>query len=68
MSKLDDFLGRQSAAERPPAPDGVEWFASVACQTCGAQVNEQTLFPADSLLVWECASGHRSYIEGYSAF
>lgn len=65
MSKLDDFLGR---SEGPGRPDGVEWYAVVRCQVCNAYVDEQTLYPAERILIWTCPDGHRSYLEDYLAF
>lgn len=67
MGKLDDFLGRDKAQAQPRL-DGLEWFASVQCQTCGKRVDDQTLFPSEQLLVWVCDAGHKSFIEGYTAF
>lgn len=65
MSKLEDFLGRSESAGRP---DGVEWFAAVRCQVCNVDVDSQTLYPAERILIWTCAAGHRSYLEDYMAF
>lgn len=67
MGKLEDFLGPASS-EPQGRPDGVEWYAAAQCQVCGKPVDQQTLYPNDYLLVWECDAGHRSYIEGYTAF
>lgn len=67
MGKLDDFLGKQTGPG-PEKPIGVEWFAAVRCQVCNEEVEEQTLYPAECLLVWKCSHGHRSHLENYSVF
>lgn len=67
MSKLDDLLGGDES-DGLRKPEGMEWYAAVHCQMCGMAVMEQTLYPAEQLLVWTCSSGHRSFIEGYTAF
>lgn len=67
MSKLNEFLTKtQDAPEEKPV--GVEWFASVRCGTCGEDVDEQTLFMSEKLLVWTCSRGHRGHIENYAIF
>lgn len=68
MSRLDDFLGRVEPTEKPPPPVGMEWDASVLCQTCNERVDKQMLYPTERILTWTCSEGHKSYIEGYSAF
>ena len=70
MSRLDMF--------GPPAdpkknreearPDGVPFFATVDCQVCGEYVDEQVLYPSESVLVWTCSEGHRSFIEGFKVY
>lgn len=68
MSKLDDFLGPQEPTEGVRKPEGVEWFAAVQCQLCNEPVYEQTLYPAECILVWTCSKDHRSFIENYNSF
>lgn len=65
MSKLQEFL---ADAPKESKPEGIEWYAAVQCQTCGIAVDDQTLYPADKVLVWQCSRGHKSFIEGYSVF
>lgn len=65
--KLEEFLAKAEAPTQAK-PGGVEWFASVQCQTCQEDVFEQTLYPTDAILVWECSGGHKSMIENYRAF
>lgn len=66
MGRLDIFSAAEAQPE--PAQAGVEWSATVCCQTCGEDVEEQTLYPNQNLLVWSCSQGHKSFIEGYNAF
>lgn len=68
MSRLDRF---SSPSEKPPAAlakAGMEWSATVYCQVCQEEVEEQTLFPTEKVLVWTCSQGHESMIEGFSVF
>ena len=66
--KLDDFKKEPEPQEPEKARDGVLWDAAVLCQTCNEDVEEQTLYPAEKLLVWKCSEGHVSMIEGYTGF
>lgn len=63
---LEDFTQKKKTSERKP--DGIEWDAVVECQACGEDVEIQTLYPAECLLVWTCSNNHRSYIENYQGF
>lgn len=67
MGRLDIFSAPQGQSEAPVAV-GMEWTATVSCQTCDEDVDYQTLYPTEKLLVWFCSQGHKSFIEGYSAF
>lgn len=68
MSKLKEFLAKAENAEPSDRPVGVEWYASVQCQVCREDVDEQKLYPNDGVLVWTCSAGHKSYMENYSSF
>lgn len=49
-------------------PDGVEFYATVQCQVCDEDVDEQTFYPTEKVLLWTCSEGHRSFIEGFNIF
>lgn len=65
MSKLHEFLD----GNRPDnKPEGMPFYGSVNCQTCGEAVDEQTLYPADGVLVWQCSQNHKSFMENFRIF
>lgn len=65
MGALDRFSERAQKPTAPGKPGGMPWEASVACQFCGEEVDEQVYYPTESLLTWQCSQGHRSFIEGF---
>lgn len=66
MSKLDKFMADAPGGEA--LPEGMPFYAVVACQTCSEAVGEQMYYPTDSVLVWACSAGHRSIMENFSVF
>lgn len=65
MSKLDKFMADQPEVA---LPEGMPFYASVACTTCQESVPEQMYYPVDSVLVWKCSAGHRSLMENFNVF
>jgi formylmethanofuran dehydrogenase subunit E len=65
MGRLDIFSEGERAPEAPK-PTGVEVYATVQCQTCGEEVDEQLYFASEKVLVWRCSQRHKSAIEGFS--
>jgi len=63
MSKFDELFKKK---EEGPLPQGLPFYGSYYCQTCFEEVEEGEYFPTESLLVWVCDKGHKSWLEGFS--
>jgi hypothetical protein len=64
VSAYSDFVA--AGAKPPEKPQGMSLDGTYNCQLCGVQVDQATYYPVDSVLVWICPEGHKSFIKGFS--
>lgn len=65
MSKMSDFLAKQSGVTAEQKPPSMILDVAAMCQHCMEQVEEAEYFPNEAILTWICSEGHRSYIEEF---